>query len=1011
MSISQYAIENKKVIHFFLVVLLVAGISSFFSLGKQEDAPFTIKQVIITTEYPGASQWEVEELVTEVIEKELQKVGHLKQIKSESRRGISQIDVEIVPNYNPNELQQKWDEIRRRVRDAEINLPEGVGPVNINDNFGDVMGMYYALTAEKGIDATTLRDYAIYIQKSLKPIKGVSKIELYGEQQPVINVEIDQSKLANLGISPELVFETIRKHNKIVDGGTFNMGRSNLKVDATNAFKSLDDIKNLIIDSNHRQFKLMDIAEVSKGFQDPADVLMRVNGKPAIGIAIANESGQNIVYTGESVNEKLESLQSTIPVGLELVGLYHEDEVAQNANMDFIDNLIMSVVIVVLILVFAMGVRPSLLIGSSLVFAIVTTLVFMEQIGLTLNRTTLAAIIIAMGMLVDNAIVVADNAINAMKKGMSKKEALVKGASIPQWGLFGATFIAIFSFLPLALATDDTAETIQPLFYVLSISLLLSWVFALTQTVVYGDFMLKKPKETSDPYSSKFFKAYKAFIEKLIERRWWSMTGVIGIFIVFVLWGNSVKQSFFPFVEKPLFKIDYWLPNDAPINFTYEDTKLLEDWLLEQEEVKTVSITIGSTPPRYYLASVSWSNTQNLASFLVETHEPGQVEAVLNRAREYAANNLPQAMTVFQFFKAAPTPRAELEACFMGPDPKVLRELAEEAKRRMRTVATAQNVRDNWREKTPYLRPVYSEEKSRRAGVDKADIATATRMMREGVNVGEYRQRDKRMPILVKDIDRASYDNNNLGTIPVINKDGKTILMDQLIDTYDVGFEEAWLWRFNRQRMIAAQCDVEFSFESPEVEEQIVPLIEAMELPEGYTLFWDGLKRYQTQSNEAISAPLPIAGILMLAVLLILFKGFRKPLVILGILPLIWVGIILGMKVFGQTIGFMAILGLLGLIGMVIKNAIVLVEQIEIEINNGLSEYDALIMSALSRTIPVAMAAATTILGMAPIITDPLFGGMAAAIMGGLFAATLATLIVLPILYAIFFNLKKPQLS
>ncbi|WP_044208890.1 efflux RND transporter permease subunit [Flammeovirga sp. OC4] len=1010
MSIAKYSIENKKVIHFFLVVLLVAGVQSFFSLGKQEDAPFTIKQVIITTEYPGATQWEVEELVTEVIEKELQKVGYLKQIKSESRRGLSQIDVEIVPNFDPDQLQQKWDEIRRRVRDAEINLPEGAGPVNINDNFGDVLGMYYALKAEDGIDPGTLRDYAIYIQKSLKPIKGVAKVELYGAQQPVIDVEISQTKLANLGVSPQIVFQTIENHNKIVQGGTFNSGRTSLKVDATNSFTSIEDIQELIIKGkNGQQFRLKDIASVKQGFQDPADVLMRVSGQPAIGIAVSNEAGLNIVETGEKVDAKLEKLKGTIPVGLELVGIYHEDQVAQEANMDFIDNLVMSVVIVVLILMFAMGVRPSLLIGSSLVFAIVTTLVFMEYIGLTLNRTTLAAIIIAMGMLVDNAIVVADNAINAMKKGVKKKEALIKGASIPQWGLFGATFIAIFSFLPLALATDDTAETIQPLFYVLSISLLLSWVFALTQTVVYGDFMLKEPKEAGDPYDNVFFKSFKRLIEKLIQHRWISLGGVIVVFIGFAMWGNSVKQSFFPFVSKPLFKVDYWLPTDTPIDFTYEDSKKLENFLLRQDEIEKVSITIGSTPPRYYLASVSWSSTRNLASFLVEVKDPSMSNEVMERAQQFAQDSLPHAISVFQLFKAAPTPKADIEACFTGPDPKVLRELAEEAKSRIAHVKTAKNVRDNWREKTPIWKPIYSEEKGRRLGVTKEHIATATRMLREGVQVGEYRERDKRMPILVKEKTRKNYDNSNLGTMPVFSDEGQMVTLDQIVDDYEYKYEEDWVWRFNRQRMIAVQCDVVMGYESPEVENEIVPIIEAMELPEGYTLFWDGLKRYQQQSNEAISAPLPIAAVLMLGVLIILFKGFRKPLAIIAILPLIWVGIILGMKVFGQTIGFMAILGLLGLVGMVIKNAIVLVEQVEIEMEAGLNEYDALIMAALSRTIPVSMAAATTILGMAPIITDPLFGGMAAAIMGGLFAATIATLVVLPIFYAIFFNLKKAQ--
>ncbi|MCG8581397.1 MAG: efflux RND transporter permease subunit [Bacteroidales bacterium] len=1010
MNIPKYALEHKKVIHLMLTLILVVGIGAYFTLGKKEDAPFIIKTAVLTATYPGATPEEVEELVTEVIEREVQAAPGVDFIKSESYYGFSKIFVNLYQHYSNDDMPQLWDELRRKVKYAQDKLPPGASEIGINDDFGDVFGLYFAVTADEGFSYSELRDYANLVKTRLVPIEGVAKVNLFGEQQEVINLEVSSEKLSNLGIHPAQITEALQSQNSLVNTGDILLDDIQIKVKAEGDFRSIEDIQNVIIQTrNEKQFRLGDIATISKGYLDPPLVKMRMNGLPAIGMGISTPLDANVVEVGGLVDNKLNEIAELLPVGIEIQGIYFEDKIADEANNEFILNLIISVSIVVLIILLAMGARAGLLIGTSLVFSILGTMVIMLPIGLALHRTSLAAFIIAMGMLVDNAIVVADNAMMNIKKGIPKKKALIDAATIPQWGLFGATIIAIGSFLPLYLAPANAAEVIKPLFIVLAISLFLSWIFALIQTTVYGEFLLKSSTEAkSDPFDTPFYKKFTAFIVKVIDAKYMTLGIVVVLFVVSMIAFNYVERSFFPAINKPYFKVDLWEPEGTNIFKTQSDVEKIEKYLLAHEHVKNVSITIGQSPLRYYLASASFGPKSNFANFLVETHEPEQAVPLLEELEEHILGNFPDVMPVMQRFMVSPVPDAQLEATFTGPDPEVLRQLAEKAKDIMRNEPLAANVRDSWGEKILVIEPNFSQSKGQLLGVTKEGMASSLKMLANGIPVGNYREGDKFMPILLLNNERKNLSFNNAGTYPVFSVTGEAVALNQVTEGHTLDWRNGVIRRYNRERALAAQCDAIRGVETPELEGLILPKLEAIELPPGYGLRYEGMKYYQDVTQSAIAKNFPLTLIIFIFILTILFNDFKKPIIILLSVPLMMIGIVLSLIVSGAPYGFFATLGLLGLVGMVIKNAIVLIDQINLELAEGRDQYTAVINAARSRVIPVSMAAGTTILGMLPLLPDPMFGGMAATIMGGLFAATLLTIIVIPVMYIIFFNVKKP---
>ncbi len=1015
MNIAGYALNNKQVIYFFLAITLIGGFVAYDMLGKREDAPFVVKEMIITTYYPGASQYDVQEQVTEIIEREIQSHPLVDWIKSESKPGYSYIHVGMYQSIPGDEFQQIWDELRRKVLNAQPKLPKEASTILVNDDFGDVFGIYYTLTAEEGFTYGELEDYAQYIKQKLVTIEDVSKVSLFGIQDRIVNVYISEQKLSNAGITPWDIENAITTQNKLVNSGNLQTGNIEVRVDAVGTFQSLGEIENLVITGKQgNQIRLQDLALVEKDYLDPPNTKMRMNGLPAIGIGVATKVGGNSVKMGAKVSKKLEEIEALLPHGIEINGVYHEDQVAVAANNDFLMNLAISVAIVVLLILVFMGTRAGILIGTSLIFTIAGTLMFMMPAHIELHRTSLAAIIIAMGMLVDNAIVVTSNAQTAISRGVKRKKALEDGATIPQWGLLGATIIATLSFLPLYLAPNNTAEIIKPLFVVLAIALSLSWIFALTQTTVFGDFILKETtsgSEIKDPYDTPFYKKLTSFIEGVVAKRWLTIGVIVGLFILSIWAFKFVKQDFFPAINKKQFKVDYFLPQGTDINTLERDIKKMEKFLLARDDVKNVSISLGAPPLRYYLATISWSPRPHYANLLVECNDYKAADSVRVIFRKNVLNNYPDAMAVFHKFKVSPYPDAVIEATFQGPDEKVLRDLADQAKEIMRAEPSVNSIRDSWGERTFKVEPVYSQNKGRIANVTRSEMATAIQRVTDGQQIGAYREGDWVLPILLKDVNIDQYDYSNFSSIPIMNSGGSIVALEQVTDKIDLSWEARNIRKYNRELSVVAQCELEPGVGNKEVEAILFPLIEAIPLPPGYTLWWDGIYEDQTDSSAAIMSNMLLTVVLILSILMFLFTDFKKTAIVMLMVPMVMIGVTFSFLASGLMFGFFAILGLLGLVGMVIKNAIVLFDQADEEMKtNGKSKYQSIVIAARSRAIPVALAAGTTILGMLPLLSDPMFGGMAVTIMGGLFVATILTIIVLPAMYAAFFNLKKEPL-
>ena len=1012
MNLPVYSLENKKIIYFFLAIMLIGGIYSFFKLPKKEDSPFVIKQAVLVTQYPGATPQEVEKLITEPIEREIQSMSDVFQIKSESYFGMSKISIELQPTLAPDYMPVKWDELRRKVAHIQPRLPSGASAINVSDDFGDVFGIYYALTADEGFTYDDMRDWAQKIKTELTPIQGVQKVYLFAEQTQVVNVRISVPKLANLGIDPNSIQQVLQTQNLLVNTGEIMTGTYQLRVRAEGTYKSIEDIRDqLIVTKGGGEVRLGDIATIERGYMDPPSNLMRVDGKRAIGIGVATGAKDDVVAVGDAVAEHLKEMEQLFPIGMELKTIYPENQIANEANNGFILNLIESLLIVIVIIFLVMGSRAGMLVGSSLLFSVGGTLLIMLIWGVGLNRTSLAAFIIAMGMLVDNAIVVTDNAQVGIKRGLSRYQALVDGATKPQWALLGATFIAVCSFLPMYLAPASVAEIVKPLFIVLGVSLGLSWILALTQTTTFGNFILKeaKPGESKDPYDTKLYHKFENVLGRLIKRRYLTLTSVVATLFLSLFIMSIMPQSFFPIMNKPYFRADLIFPEGYGIDDVERNVIKIEEYLKNNDKIKSYSFTLGGSPVRYYLASSSIGPKPNFANVLIETKDAKDAQSEENKFYEYMVANYPDILTRSALFALSPVPDAAIEIGFVGDNIDTLVALTQRAQEIARKNDMVMEVRNSWGNKVPVWKPLYSQEKGLRLGITRQQMAYSLRSATNGVPLGEYREGDVFMPILLKDADRDSMNLNDIKTLPVYSAKGRSVKVEQVIDDFSLDYEYSVVKRYNRQRYMMMQCEPKRGANTMAAFSQLWQDIQQeVQVPEGYKLQYFGEQSEQDKGNKAIAANIPLMfGLIYLTLLFLFPKYYRKPVLIMCMLPLIFIGVVLGLLVFGKSLDFFAMLGLLGLIGMNIKNAIVLVDEIGLQLDSGLAPVNAVIEATKTRIVPVTMASGTTILGMLPLLGDAMFAGMAATIMGGLFVSTILTIFVLPVTYCIFFKIKS----
>lgn len=1005
MNLTEYSLRRPRVVWFVLAVMLIGGVYAFTRLGKKEDAPFVIKSAVLMTHYDGASPEEVERLVTEPIEREIQTMRSLHKITSESYYGLSRIVVELSPATPAERMPQMWDELRRKVQNVQNQLPDGASEISVGDDFGDLYGIYYGLKGDEGIDDEELRQWAQEIKRRVVTLDGVQKVALYGEQQPVVNVYVSMARLSNFSIRPESIIAAMSGQNRVVDSGEKLAGEMQIRILETGTYRSLDDIANqLLTSSEGKQFRLGDVARIEREVVEPPTSIMRVDGQRAIGIGIATDPARDVVRSGRAVAEELRQIAVQMPLGMEIVTLYPEDEIAREANNQFIINLLESVAIVVAVIMLVMGLRHGVVIGSSLLLAIGGTMLIMLVVGEGLNRTSLAGFIIAMGMLVDNAIVVVDNARRAIARGKKPAEALVEGASRPKWNLLGATLIAICSFLPLQLAASAVAEMVKPLFVVLACSLLLSWVLALTQTPLLGIALIHPATRSASTDLQRFTRV----LEWLLRHRTVTVVVVVALFVGSLVAMRVMPQNFFPSLDKPYFRADCYLPDGFNIRATAARVDSLCAWLQRQPSVHRVSATVGSTPPRYYLASSSVGPRDNFANILVELTTADSTAAVEQRFYEYALENQPDIWLRSSLFKLSPATESAIEFGFIGNNIDTLTQLTERAMAIMREDGGATSIRNSWGNRVPTWLPVYSQMTGQRIRVTREQMARSITLATSGYELGIFREDDRRVPIVLKDENFDNYNLTNMQVLPVFNPNGRVYPLEQAVEEFDFDYRLGVIKRFNRERVMKAQCEPLRGQNSKQLFDRLHERIEReVALPEGYSLRIFGEQESQSESNAALAANMPLAMVLIFFILLLLFGDYRRPIVILLMLPLIFVGVVAGLAVTGRMFDFFALLGLLGLVGMNIKNAVVLVDQIDIEIRSGRDRYEALVRATRSRVVPVVLASVTTILGMLPLLFDAMFGGMAATIMGGLLMATLLTIFFLPVCYSIFFNIRK----
>lgn len=1008
MKLVKYFLSKKPVTILLLVLVLAGGLLAYVKMGKLEDAPFTIKQALVLTPYPGASPSEVQSQVTDVLEESIQALGELYYLKTENRAGLSKITVYVKKETRADEMQQLWDKLRRKVSDVQSKLPEGAGPSVVNDDFGDVLGVFYGLTGS-GHSYRELEDEAKLIKNEILKVKDVAKVEIYGTQTPTIDISVSPSVMARSGITMADIARAFEAQNKVVDAGGIDVGSNRLRIESTGNFYSLDDIRNLtIVSRTGEHFRLADITRIEESYQTPASNLMRINGQPAVGIAISTVPTGNVVDMAAAVKESLQQMSGSMPEGFELVTLYDQGYESAVANQGFILNLIISVLTVVAILLFFIGFKNGLLIGSGLVFSIFATLIVMLCTDIALQRMSLAAIIIAMGMLVDNAIVVSDSALVNMQRGMRKRVAIMRACSSTALPLLAATVIAILTFLPIYFSPHITGELLSSLVIVIGVSLMFSWVFALTQTPFFIQEFVRRPRPEelkSALFDGKYYNMFRRSLHWVIKHRYATIACMV-LLLVLSAWSfKFIPKVFVPALDKQYFTVDVWLPEGSNIDETGKLAEEMAEYIRTHGEAEMVSTFIGRTPPRYYLSNVAFGPQSNYTQLLVKCHTSEESRRLNAALQDSIRLKFPGPLIKVNKFELSPLTEAVIEARFLGPDPAVLDSLVGQAIEIMRRNPKVADARNEWGNMALMLRPVYDPVKAGELGITKAQMMQSVKSINDGVPVGIYRDNEKKVPVLLKSEGYDITDAASLGNFSVWNGE-RSAPLSQVTERIETTWEFPQMRTYNRQLSMAAMCGVKPGHTMAEVHGEIRSEIEAMPLPPGYTFFWDSQYKDQGEAMEAIAKYFPLAFLMLIVILVALFGNFRQPIIILCILPLSLIGVAVGMLLTGFDFGFFPIAGWLGLLGMIIKNVIVLIDEINIQRREGVPAYTAVIESTVSRTRPVLMAATTTILGMVPLLFDIAFGGMAATIIFGLTFATLLTLFVTPALYILFYRIK-----
>ncbi len=1014
MDLARFAIEKRLISAICTLLILVAGYFAYSNLPRFEDPEFIIRQAQIITPYPGASAEEVADEVTEVIEDALQQLQGVKEVRSVSSPGLSNVTVEFtiqsIPDY-PS-LYQRFAQMRAKIDDVQGDLPPNALETQVYDDFGDVYALYFAILGE-GYTMPDLQAYAEELQRELVTVKGVSKVELNGIQDEVIYVEFAPARLIELGLSPNAIGQVLEGQNLVVPAGSIKAGSRRITIRPETAIDSVEAISNLVISNAQTgaSFRLKDIASISRGLVDPAQALLYRDGRPAVGIGISNTIGGNVVKMGEAVKARMDALIKDRPIGIEVLAISDQSDSVKTSVNDFVMNVVVALVIVVGTLLLFMGLRSGILMGGILLVTVAGTLFGMYLYGLDMQRISLGALIIALGMLVDNAIVVVEGTLVRVHRGENAREASIAVVNQTKWPLLGGTVVGFLAFSPIGFSPDNTGEYAGSLFWTISIALLFSWLIAIWLTPYFCTLLLKPDETPKEDKENAILRWYRGILAKAIKGRYVTIAIVVAMFVSALASFSLVPPGFFPSSTRAQFVIDYTLPEGSDISQTQSDLLEISSHVQAIEGVTSTNVMVGSGHTRFMLIYESADSNPGYGQILVDVEDFTQIDPMRGPLQDWIDEMYPDANAKVWRFVLGPGGGSKIETRFFGPDAEVLRELAAQAKV-IFADAGAVAIKDDWREQVQVMRPIINTENARRLGLTQGEISSAIYSHFNGTNIGVYRESDKLVNITMRPFEADRNDISMLNEVQIYSQAiGGYIPISQVVDDFELVFEAGNLRKIDRQLAITAQADNAPDVLSGDLFEQVRGPVEAIPLPPGYSMVWKGEFGNSTEANAGLASTMPLGFGAMILVVLFLFNAIRQPLIIWLTVPLALIGVIWGLAVTQTPLEFMAILGILSLTGMLIKNAIVLIDETDSQISDGKARKQAIIDASVSRVRPVSLGVLTTVLGVVPLIWDPFFQSLAVVIICGLSFATVLTLIVVPTLYAVFFKVRNDEVA
>ncbi|PMH43797.1 multidrug transporter AcrB [Vibrio sp. 10N.286.49.B3] len=1024
MNAAIFSIKNKVITWMVIILMTLGGVISFSKLGQLEQPEFTIKLALVITAYPGASPEQVEEEVSLPLEDAIQQMQQVKLVKSMNSAGLSQIEVEVHSQYGKDRLPEVWNELRNKINDSLAQLPSGVQQPIIVDDFSDVFGYLMNLVGDD-YSYQELEKYSDIIRRDLVLIDGVKKVSVMGAPQQQVVVEISQAKLSALGLDPSYIYQQLQNQNVVSNAGKMLIGSTRVRITPTGEFSQVEEMENLVISApnSHALVYLGDIAKIYKTTSDSPQEIYHDKGQRALSIGVSLSPGVNVVDVSKAITNKMDELLAKRPIGMEINTVYNQGAIVEDTVSGFLINLAQSVAIVIVVLLIFMGAKAGILMGGVLLITILGTFIVMNQIGIQLQNISLGALIIALGMLVDNAIVVTEGIIIGIRRGHTRLHSAKKIVEQTQWPLFGATIIGILAFAPIGLSPDDTGEFCGSLFKVLLISLSISWFTAMTITpffcyLLFKDGNNEHANDSDDAtYQGVVFTVYRGILNIAMRFRKTTMLLIIGLLFSAIIGMGHVKQVFFPASNTPIFMVDVWLEEGSDVLFTDDFLRRIEKDIITQDAtnpigLENITTVIGQGAQRFMLSYQPEKGYSSYGQMIIEMDSLDSMDAYLPIISQHLRSEYPEAEYKVKRIENGPTPAAKVEARFYGDDPVVLRQLAAKASRVFNDEPAMENVRHNWRNQTLLLRPQFNLAQAKEAGISKQSLDSALLTNFNGQVIGTYREQSDLMPIIARAPKEERLNAESLAQLQVWSAENNTFVpVAQVISSLDSEWENPLIMRRDRKRVISVLGDpVLMSDETADsVLRKVRDKIEAIELPEGYELEWGGEYETSLDAQQSIGNSLPLGFLAMFLITVALFNSVRQSLVIWLNVPLALIGISFGLLALNAPFSFMAILGMLSLSGMIVKNGIVLVDQINTELDDGKPAYQAVYDSSVSRVRPVCMAALTTMLGMIPLLSDPFFLSMAVTIVFGLGFATVLTLIVLPVAYTLIFRISVPK--